>query len=194
MQKRFQGRKNKSFTATKIVRLHWSTLFIIETTSLRVQRYHTYKYSTLILGYHSGQTVTNALSSSMVSNGEPSCNSILQAKIQGSRLSSLCASLHSRISFLHFVGVGMKLLVSLAVLAVVILTESLYSWRSCRKRRSTARLYIRHDNKSMFIADIRLGSTVICEFPNILALIFFDYLNVNLFMTNWCKIYCMMLD
>ena len=96
--------------------------------------------------------------------------------------------------FLHFVGVGMKSLVSLAVLAVVILTESLYSWRSCRKRRSTARLNIRHDNKSMFIADIRLGSTVICEFPNILALIFFDYLNVNLFMTNWCKIYCMMLD
>ena len=94
MQKRFQGRKSKSFTATKIVRLHWSTLFIIETTSLRVQRYHTYKYSTLILGYHSGQTVTNALSSSMVSNGEPSCKSILQAKIQGSRISffTLCRS------------------------------------------------------------------------------------------------------
>ena len=89
----------KSYIATKIVRLHWSTLLIIETTSLRVQRYHTYKYSTLILGYHSGQTVTNALSSSMVSNGEPSCNSILQAKIQGSKLSSLCASLHSRIRF-----------------------------------------------------------------------------------------------
>ena len=99
MQKRFQGRKNKSFKAKKIFRLHWSTLLIIETTSLRVQRYHTYKYSTLILGCHSGQTVTNALSSSMVSNGEPSCNSILQAKIQGSRLPSLCASLHSRISF-----------------------------------------------------------------------------------------------
>ena len=91
--------KKQIITATKIVRLHWSTLFIIETTSLRVQRYHTYKYPTFILGYHSGQTVTNALSSSMVSNGEPSCNSILQAKIQGSRLSLPCASLHSRISF-----------------------------------------------------------------------------------------------
>lgn len=89
----------KSYIATKIVRLHWSTLLIIETTSLRVQRYHTYKYSTLILGYDSGQTVTNVISNSMVSNGEPSCNSILQAKIQGSKLSSLCASLHSRIRF-----------------------------------------------------------------------------------------------
>ena len=123
----------------------------------------------------------------MVSNGEPSCKSILQAKIQGSRISffTLC---RSGLVWSGLVWSG------LVVLAVVILTESLHSWRSCRKRRSTARLYIRHDNKSMFIADIRLGSTVICEFPNILALIFFDYLNVNLFMTNWCKIYCMMLD
>ena len=53
----------------------------------------------MILGYHSGQMVTNALSSSMVSNGEPMSNSLLQAKTQGSRPSSLCASLHSRTSF-----------------------------------------------------------------------------------------------
>ena len=160
MQKRFQGRKNKSFTATKIVRLHWSTLLIIETTSLRVQRYHTYKYSTLILGYHSGQTVTNVLSNRMVSNGEPSCNSILQAKIQGSKLSSLCASLHSRIRFFTLCR-GRDEIARKPGRALVILTESLYSWRSCRKRRSTARIYIRHDNKSMFIADSTLGSTVI---------------------------------
>ena len=163
MQKRFQGRKNKSFTATKIVRLHWSTLFIIETTSLRVQRYHTYKYSTLILGYHSGQTATNALSSSMVSTVEsPRVTAFCRPRYKALDFPHFVLVYTLALVFLHFVGVGMKSLVSLAVLAVVILTESLYSWRSCRKRRSTARLYIRHDNKSMFITDIRLGSTVIC--------------------------------